>query len=151
MEQGDSNFFELFSNLSIAKQSDLSWKKEKLPSLQSADSLTTIYKHYILIFDPQRDKEEDCVVFNTQNGTSTQVKTGLNFSQRKYFSFCHWKNNIFILFETIYISKGSKFSAKEKCDANVLFLSVIENYGKFSWSNPKVIFCRKNFFWGRIF
>ncbi len=119
----------------IGKPSPSSLKKEKLPFIETANpKLTTIYKHYILIFDSKKDEGEDCIVFNTQNGTTTHVKTGLNIFQRILFSICHWKDSIFILFE-IEAQGGSGLFPKNEHDANVHFLHVIEKDGKWITHN----------------
>ena len=127
----------------ILCKSLLSLKRERLPFLKTETSesrFTAIYKHYILIFDPQGDEEEkDCVVFNTQNGTTTHLKTGIDLDKRSRYSFCHWKNNIFVSCGGYY-RLGPRTSQSFAASEKVYLLYFIEKNGNLSLSDPQKIF-----------
>jgi len=107
-------------------------KKERIPPVQTR--LAAAYKRYILFLSQQQGKDEDLVIFDAQNGTFISVKTGLSLFQRHRFSFCYWKDNIFVLYGGTLIPPGMYY-ADAKPDLDVHFLYVIEKDGRFSWNS----------------
>lgn len=134
MEQGNPD---TFPESGILGKSLLSLKRNKLPFGETINTgEVALYKHYLLIFKPQKEKEEeDCLVFDTKNGTTYNVKTGLDLYHRSSFSFCYWKDNIYVLFGGIFAPPGfGFFGGNQGSDPDVYFLYVIEKDGQFFFS-----------------
>jgi len=139
MEQGNHSPFLRHPHLllidsGILRKSLLSLKRAPFPAVQSL--LLVAYKHYILIFDRHIHQEGDCVVFDTQKGTARTIHTGLNISERMDYSFCYWKDNIFVLYGgTVAEHHDVRAIIREP---NIYFLYVIENDGRQAFFNSPV-------------
>ena len=113
----------------------LTLKKEPIPGIETHPTRlrAAVYKHYILIFDQYTKKQEDCIVFDTQKGTTSSFNTGMSLKLRSGFSLCYWKDNIFILYggaSSFGNSGGSGLFKNERHEVDVHFLKVIEKDGK---------------------
>jgi len=133
MEQGNLIVLRQ-SNLSIEsgilRESLLSLKKELFPDVELSFSIA--YKHYILFFLWRKTQGgEDCIVFDTQKGTTVSLNTGLNMSERAGYSFLYWRHNIFVLYGGTLREQAGPVQGISR-DTDLKFLNVIEDDGMLS-------------------